>query len=98
LSVVCSVGVLAVAPALLAAGCGETVLDKAKTEATLEQNVERATGRKVTSVDCPSDVAVKKGTTFECVVTFENGKRSVETVKIRNADADISAIDLRPER
>jgi NAD(P)H-hydrate repair Nnr-like enzyme with NAD(P)H-hydrate epimerase domain len=98
LSVVCNVGVLAVVSALLAAGCGETVLDKADTEATLEQNVERATGRKVASVDCPSDVEVKKGTTFECVVTFENGKRSVETVKIRNADADISAIDLRPER
>lgn len=98
MGVICRIGTLALASALFTVGCGETVLDEAKTEATIEQNVERATGRKVASVDCPSDVEVKKGTTFECVVTFENGKRSVETVKIRNADADISAIDLRPER
>jgi len=95
---VCRIGALVLALALFGVGCGETVLDKADTEATIEQNVERATGRKVASVECPSDIEVKKGTTFECVVNFENGKRSVETLKIRNEDADISVIDLRPER
>jgi hypothetical protein len=86
------------AAALLVAGCGKTVLDEANTEVTIEQDVERATGEKVASVDCPSDVEVKKGETFECVVTFQNGKRSVETLKILNEDADLSVIDLRPQR
>ncbi len=98
MGVICRIGTLALALPLFAMGCGETVLDEAKTEATIEQNVERATGRKVASVDCPSDVEVKKDTTFECVVDFENGKRSVETLKIRNGDADVSVIDFRPER
>lgn len=67
-------------------------------EAQIEQDVEGATGRKVASVDCPSDVEVKKDMTFECVVSFENGKRSVETLKILNEDADVSVINLRPQR
>jgi NAD(P)H-hydrate repair Nnr-like enzyme with NAD(P)H-hydrate epimerase domain len=95
---VCRVGALALASVLFGVGCGETVLDEADTEATIEQNVERATDRKVASVDCPSGVEVKKGTTFECVVNFESGKRSVETLKIRNEDADVSVIDFRSER
>jgi major membrane immunogen (membrane-anchored lipoprotein) len=98
MSRVCRVGALAIALVLLVVGCGETVLDEADTEATIKQDVERATGQKVDSVDCPSDVEVKKGTTFECVVTFKDGKRSVETLKIRNQDADVSVVDFRPER
>ncbi len=98
MSVVGGVGLLALASVMVAAGCGETVLDAASTEATVEQNVERATGRKVASVDCPSDVEVKKNKTFECIVSFENGKDAVETLKIRNEDADLSVIDLRPRR
>lgn len=78
-------------------GCGETVIDTAKTEAALEQDIERATGKKVASVDCPSDVEVKKGKTFECKVNFKDGKHEVATLKIRNSNADLSVTDLRPE-
>jgi hypothetical protein len=91
------VGALVGAAALIAIGCGKTVLDTTKTEDTLEQNVEQATGEKVASVDCPSDVEVKKGGTFNCTVRFKNGNREVATLKIRNEDADLSVTDLRPE-
>jgi len=80
------------------AGCGETVIDSAKAEAALEQNVEQATDRKVSTVDCPSDVEVDAGATFECTVSYAGGEREVATLEIRNSDADVSVTDLRPER
>lgn len=81
--------------ALLAAGCGETVIDSAKTEAAIEQNLKRATGAKVSSVECPSGVEVKAGATFECTVDLADGKQQTATLKIVNSDADVEVTDLR---
>lgn len=79
-------------------GCGETVIDSAKAEDALEQDVEQATDRKVSSVDCPSDVEVTPKATFECTVTYTGGEREVATLEIRNSDADVSVTSLQPER
>jgi NAD(P)H-hydrate repair Nnr-like enzyme with NAD(P)H-hydrate epimerase domain len=79
-------------------GCGGTVIDSAKTEDVLEQEVHRSTGKKVSSVECPSGVEVKAGATFECTVSFAGGKREVATLEIRNSDADVSVTGLRPEK
>src|SRR5260221_180173 len=51
------------AVAFLAAGCGETVIDDAKTEAAIEENLEKSVGQKVSSVECPARVEVR---TFIC--------------------------------
>jgi len=83
------------AVALLAAGCGETVIDDAKTEAAIEQNLRRATGQKVSSVDCPSGVEVKAGATFECAVNLAGGKQETATLKIINSNADVEVTDLK---
>jgi len=91
-----ALAVLATASLLIAAGCGETVIDAAKTEDVVDQNLERATGRKVTSVECPSDVEVVKGATFDCTVTFAGGERETATLKILNEDADVALTNLRP--
>jgi len=80
------------------AGCGGTVIDSAKAEAALEQNVEQQTNRKVSSVDCPSDVEVTPKATFECTVTYMGGERAIATLEIRNSDADVSVTSLKPER
>jgi hypothetical protein len=85
-----------VAVAVLAVGCGETVLDSAKMEDTLKASLSNSLGEKVVSVDCPSDVEVEKGTTFECHVKLEKGDEQVATLKIRNENADTSVINLRP--
>ena len=61
------------AVAFLAVGCGETVIDDAKTEAAIEQNLEKSVGQKVSSVDCPSGVEVEAGATFTCTVS--SGRR-----------------------
>jgi hypothetical protein len=84
------------AVALLAAGCGETVLDSAKMEEQLKASLSNSLGEKVVSVDCPSGVKVEKGTTFECSVKPEKGAKQVATIEIRNQNADTSVINLRP--
>jgi len=81
----------------ISAGCGGTVIDTAKAEAALEQDLEEQ-GKKVSAVDCPSDVEVDAGATFECSVSYAGGQREVATLEIRNSDADVSVTDLRPER
>jgi hypothetical protein len=82
----------------LAAGCGETVIDAAKTEAAIEQNLEKSVGQKVSSVECPSDVEVEAGATFDCAVSLEGGKGETATLKILNSDADVEVTDLQPDK
>jgi NAD(P)H-hydrate repair Nnr-like enzyme with NAD(P)H-hydrate epimerase domain len=84
--------------ALVAAGCGETVIDDAKTEAAIEQNIEDSVGKRVSAVDCPSGVEVEQGKTFECTLTLAGGKEETATMKILNDDADIELTDLKPAK
>jgi Domain of unknown function (DUF4333) len=80
----------------LAVGCGETVIDDAKTEAAIEQNLSKSVGQKVTSVDCPSGVEVEADKTFDCTVKLADGKQETATLKIINSDADVEVTDLNP--
>lgn len=82
--------------ALTATGCGETVIDDAKTEAAIQQNLERSTGAKIASVSCPSGVEVEKGTTFQCTVELKGGGGEVATLRILNEDADVAVTKLEP--
>jgi NAD(P)H-hydrate repair Nnr-like enzyme with NAD(P)H-hydrate epimerase domain len=84
--------------ALLAAGCGETVIDDVKTADAVEQNLEDALGKKVKAVECPSGVEVEPGASFECTLTLSGGKRETATLKIRNEDADVDLTDLQPDK
>jgi hypothetical protein len=86
------------AVAFLAVGCGETVIDAVKTEAAIEQNLESSLGRKVSSVDCPSDVEVKAGASFDCAVTLTSGKHETATLKIINDDADVEVTALEADK
>lgn len=81
--------------ALSAAGCG-TVVDQAKLEAATQDSLERSLREKIMNVDCPSDLAVDPGTTFTCEVSFQNGMRKEATLEIRNEDADITIVGLKP--
>jgi hypothetical protein len=83
---------------LWAAGCGETVIDDAKTEAALEQNLRRSTGQKVSSVECPSGVEVKAGRTFQCTVNVAGGKQETATLKILNSNADVEVTNLERKK
>jgi hypothetical protein len=81
--------------AVLVVGCGDTVIDSAKTEDALKANLGNSLGEKVASVDCPSDVEVEKDKTFTCSVKLEKGEAQTATLKILNEDADVSVINLR---
>jgi len=89
-----AVAALAVA-VFVGAGCGETVIDSAKMEGTIEENLEKSTGRKVASVDCPSGVEVKTGATFDCTVSLAGGKQETVTLKILNSDADTEITNIK---
>ena len=92
-----AVAALAIA-VFVAVGCGETVIDSAKTEAAIEQNLENSVGQKISSVDCPSGVEVKAGTTFDCTVSVAGGKQETATLKIINSDADVEVTDLKANK
>jgi NAD(P)H-hydrate repair Nnr-like enzyme with NAD(P)H-hydrate epimerase domain len=91
------VAALAIA-VFVAVGCGETVIDSAKTEAAIEQNLENSVGQKISSVDCPSGVEVKAGTTFDCTVSMAGGKQETATLKIINSDADVEVTNLKANK
>ena len=92
-----TLAVLLVILAVLAGGCGGTVIDSAGTEVLVAEEVERVKGHKPDSVDCPSDVDVDPGATYSCTVVVGD-KREIATLKIRNEDADLSLIGLSPEQ
>ena len=89
--------IFALLAALLAlAGCG-TVVDKVKLQDTIQATLEDSIHEKIKEVECPSDQSVDPGATFNCIVIFSDDKREVATLEIRNKDADISMIDIKPE-
>ena len=90
--------VLALLGALVLAvsGCGDTVIDDVKTEEAIEASLEKSLHEKIRGVDCPSDVKVEAGKTFTCTVDINASNEAIATLKIRNSDADVSLIDLKP--
>jgi hypothetical protein len=86
----------ALAIGALSAGCGssddETTTSAASAtvdDAQVEQGIKddlSTSSAKVTSAKCPSDVTVKKGDTFTCTVTFDNGATGEATVTQQGLD------------
>lgn len=86
---------LLLALATVAVGCGDTVLDSAKTEETIEANLEKSVHEKIKAVDCPSNQRVEVDKTFTCTVIYADGKQATATLKIRNKEADVSFVGLK---
>jgi len=77
-------------------GCG-TVVSQEKLEDTIQASLESSIHEKIKGVECPSDQSVDPGATFTCEVIFSDDRREVATLKIRNEDADITMIGLKPK-
>jgi Domain of unknown function (DUF4333) len=80
-------------PAVLAlglAGCG--TLDQDQLEDEVQKAVEQASQNqiKVKDVSCPGDRELKKGDTFTCKVTAENGAIGSARVTQRDDDGHVS--------
>jgi hypothetical protein len=81
---------VAIVVALLALGaCGDTVIDDGKAEDAVEADLERNLDVRVDSVECPSDVSVEAGKTFQCEVTAASGDKATATLKILDDDANV---------
>jgi Domain of unknown function (DUF4333) len=83
----------------LLSGCGGgTVVESEDLEATIKTSLEKSNSEKIKKVECPSDVSVDPGTTFTCTVIFSDDRREEATLKIRNKDADLSMVGLKPTK
>lgn len=78
-------------------GCG-TVVSREKLQDTIQSSLEKSIHEKIKSVECPSDESIDPGATFTCDVIFSDDKREVATLKIRNEEADISMVSLKPKK
>ncbi|HET9592727.1 MAG TPA: DUF4333 domain-containing protein [Solirubrobacterales bacterium] len=78
-------------------GCG-TVVSREKLEFAIESSLENSIHEKIKQVECPSDESVDPGATFTCDVIFSDDRREVATLKIRNEEADISMVSLKPKK
>jgi hypothetical protein len=70
--------------AFAVAGCGDKKLDTDKLEGKIKTGIEKQAGVKIKSIDCPSDVKVKKGDTFSCKATTNSGQSA--NVKVTQQD------------
>lgn len=81
--------------AVLLAGCGAgDVIDPKKTEIAIRFDVREATGEKVKSVSCPSDVPVDVGTRFVCTVEAASGEEAVAELEITSDKGDLRMYGL----
>ena len=78
-------------------GCG-TVVDREKLQDTVQSSLENSIHEKIKIVECPSDESIDPGATFTCEVNFSDDRREVATLKIRNEEADISMVSLKPKK
>jgi uncharacterized protein YceK len=78
-------------------GCG-TVVDREKLQDTIQSSLEKSIHEKIKNVECPSDESIDPGATFTCDVIFSDDRREVATLKIRNEEADISMVSLKPKK
>src|SRR4051794_23582421 len=52
---------------------------------------------KAQSVDCPSDVEAKEGTTFDCTATLENGQQVTLPIRIGALSEGQASVELSPD-
>lgn len=82
--------------AALLAGCGAgDVIDPNKTEIAVRFDVREATGEKVESVSCPSDVPVDVGTRFVCEVKSGSGRDALAELEITSEQGDLRMYSLK---
>ena len=83
------IGPFVVATALMAAGCGERLIDVGQSEKLIRSAVVKQVGADVASVVCPDKVKVKAQAAFTCVVTGRDGTKGTATVTQTNGKGAI---------
>ena len=88
-------GIVAVATALslAVAACGKSTIDQSS-EVDLVNKQLASQNLKAKSVDCPSDVEAKEGTTFSCDVVLTNGKTGTFDIKVTSVSGDHANLQI----
>jgi hypothetical protein len=73
--------------ALPLAACGEQQIDAEKVERFIRATPDLKVP--MTAADCPSDVALDQGGTFECKVRYENGSEEAWTMEQLDGDGSV---------
>jgi hypothetical protein len=77
--------------AIAAAACTKT-LDTDGLETELQRQIEEETQRPITSVDCPEDVKVETGGSFDCTAEQEGGATLTIRVTQQNDQGSVEWI------
>ena len=80
--------------ALVSAACGTATLDAASTEVQILAQLRSADGPAIASVECPDDVGVRPGATFDCTAAEPDG--TTWTIEVTQLD-DEGTLDYRVE-
>jgi hypothetical protein len=83
---------LAIAGAsLLAGACGERTVDTEQLEGTLKRQLDRSAGVTSRAVECPANIPMERGRTFNCTLVAPNGDRVRVDVRLTNDEGGFSA-------
>jgi|SRR5690242_17228347 len=89
-----SVTIIIVAGLLLGvAACGKSTIDQSS-EVDLVNKQLQQQNLKAKSVDCPSDVEAKEGTTFSCDVVLTNGHTGTFDIKVASVSGDHAQLQI----
>jgi hypothetical protein len=77
-----------VALAAALAACGDKTIDAGKAE-DLARKVADSGTEKTKSVECPSDVKVEEGKTFDCDLEYEDGAKGTITMHMTDDDGTV---------
>jgi NAD(P)H-hydrate repair Nnr-like enzyme with NAD(P)H-hydrate epimerase domain len=89
---------LAVAGILVGvSACGKTTIDQSSEVDLVNKSLQQH-NLKAKSVDCPSDVDAKEGTTFSCDVVLTNGKTGTFDIKVTSVSGDHAQLQITGAR
>ena len=75
------------------AACGKSTIDQSS-EVDLVNKQLQQQNLKAKSVDCPSDVEAKEGTTFSCDVVLTNGNTGTFDIKVASVSGDHAQLQI----
>jgi hypothetical protein len=78
--------------ALALGACGSETIDTADLEGKLTDQLGRSAGVSPKGVECPEDITVEKGRTFDCTLTAPNGDQVRVDVTLTNDEGGFRAV------
>jgi hypothetical protein len=73
--------------------CGKSTIDQSSEVDLVNKSLSQQ-NLKAKSVDCPSDVEAKEGTTFSCDVVLTNGHTGTFDIKVTSVSGDHAELQV----